>query len=468
MAQKFANAARGLLSAGINNSTTTIEITEGGSLFPVANGTDWFKAVLQDGTGIEIVTVTGHTSGSNTFTVTRGQEGTTARSFALGSVFGQRVTAGDMEAAVAGGGGDVTLNTAQTLDNKTLTSLNTGQLAGLRNKIINGKMEIAQRGTSFPAIASSNFSLDRFRWVNNTAGVFTVSQDSDVPSEKGFRNSLRVQVTTADTSISGSETTGIRYAIEGYDIGDLIGRVFTLSFWVKSNKVGVYCVTFRNSAQDRSYIAEFTVNTSNAWEQKLITINGGLIASGSWAGTSGMGLNIGWSLACGSTFHSAANAWQTGNFVATSNQVNFNDTIGNVFAITGVQLEVGSVATPFEHRPFGTELALCQRYYYRASGINYFFNASSYITNSYLDATVPFPVVMRSAPNALEQSGTAGHYTIICNVAVTACTTVPAFANASIYSARIYIYATAGHTAGNAAQVYISNASGYLGFASEL
>ena len=101
MPQKFANAARGLLSAGINNSTTTITITEGGSLFPVANGTDWFKAVLQDETGIEIVTVTGHTSGSNTFTVTRGQEGTTARSFALGSVFGQRVTAGDMESAIS-------------------------------------------------------------------------------------------------------------------------------------------------------------------------------------------------------------------------------------------------------------------------------------------------------------------------------------------------------------------------------
>jgi hypothetical protein len=114
MAQKFANAARGLLASGINDSTTTIEITEGGSLFPVANGTDWFKAVLQDETGIEIVTVTGHTAGSNTFTVTRGQEGTTARSFALGSVFGQRVTAGDMEDRA-------TLTDTQTLTNKTLT-----------------------------------------------------------------------------------------------------------------------------------------------------------------------------------------------------------------------------------------------------------------------------------------------------------------------------------------------------------
>jgi hypothetical protein len=117
MAQKFANAARGLLASGINNSTTTIEIASGGALFPVANGTDWFNAVLQDETGIEIVRVNTHTSGSNTFTVVRGQEGTTARSFALGSVFGQRVTAGDMEAAVAGG---VTLDGTETLTNKTL------------------------------------------------------------------------------------------------------------------------------------------------------------------------------------------------------------------------------------------------------------------------------------------------------------------------------------------------------------
>ena len=103
MAQKFANVARGLLASGINAAQTTIEITEGGALFPVADGTDWFKAVLQDADGIEIVEVTGHTPASNTFTVIRGREGTTARTFAIGSVFGQRVTAGDMEAAVKGG-----------------------------------------------------------------------------------------------------------------------------------------------------------------------------------------------------------------------------------------------------------------------------------------------------------------------------------------------------------------------------
>ena len=97
MAQKFANAARGFLSAGIIDTDTTISISSGGSLFPVANGTDWFRAVLQDETGIEVVQVTGHTSGADTFTVVRAQEGTTARSFALGSVFGLRVTAADSD-----------------------------------------------------------------------------------------------------------------------------------------------------------------------------------------------------------------------------------------------------------------------------------------------------------------------------------------------------------------------------------
>jgi hypothetical protein len=248
-------------------------------------------------------------------------------------------------------------------------SYNGGQLAGMRNKIINGKMEIAQRGTSFAAIASSAYSLDRWTPGYVTSAVTTISQQSDVPSSNEFQSSLRIAVTTADTSIAAGDGYGIEQKIEGYNVRDLIGRTFTLSFWVRSSKTGIHCVSLRNSGNDRSYVAEYTINAANTWEQKSITVNGGLITAGTWNWTDGVGINLRFELACGSNFYTTANAWQTGLFLGTSNQVNCLDSTSNIFAITGVQLEVGGVATPFEHRPFGAELALAQRYYEKSYSI---------------------------------------------------------------------------------------------------
>jgi hypothetical protein len=276
-----------------------------------------------------------------------------------------------------------------------VAGLNTGQLAGMRNKIINGKMEIAQRGTSFAAIASSAYSLDRWTPGYATSAVTTISQQSDVPSNNEFQSSLRIAVTTADTSIAAGDGYGIEQKIEGYNVRDLIGRTFTLSFWVRSSKTGIHCVSLRNSGNDRSYVAEYTINAANTWEQKSITVNGGLITAGTWNWTNGVGINLRFELACGSTFHTTANAWQTGLFLGTANQVNCLDSNTNIFAITGVQLEVGSVATPFEHRPFGAELALCQRY-----AIAYSLAEVGQATNNNITSggTVWFKQSMRGAP----------------------------------------------------------------------
>lgn len=243
-----------------------------------------------------------------------------------------------------------------------IPGINGGQLAGMRNKIINGKMDVAQRGAAFVS-GTNTYTLDRWLVDYFADGGATTVQSTDIPSSNEFQNSLRLTVNTADTSIAAAQYARFEQKIEGYNARDLIGKTFTLSFWVRSSKTGIHCVALRNSGPDRSYIAEYTINAANTWEWKNITVAGGLPTAGTWNWTNGAGLQTSFAIACGSTFQTTAGAWQTGNFLTTANQVNCLDTVGNIFAITGVQLEVGSVATPFEHRPYGAELALCQRYY---------------------------------------------------------------------------------------------------------
>lgn len=250
---------------------------------------------------------------------------------------------------------------------QNISSINGGQLAGVRNRIINGKMEIAQRGTSFNISVAGTYTLDRFVLFIGGGGLCNVAQSTSVPSLE-FRSSLLVSVTTADVVLGVSDNCTISQRIEGYNVRDLIGRPFTLSFWVRSAKVGTHCVAFRGAQAQRSFITEYTIAVANTWEFKKITITSGLITDGSWEWTNGAGLLVDWTMASGSGFNTTPNAWQTGNFLATANQVNVFDTVGNTFAIAGVQLEVGPVATPFEHRPYGMELALCQRYFYRTAG----------------------------------------------------------------------------------------------------
>lgn len=286
-------------------------------------------------------------------------------------------------AAASGANSDITSLSA-------VTSYNGGQLAGLRNKIINGKMDIAQRGTSFAS--ASGYTLDR--WYFASTSIVTVTQNSSVPSANEFVSSLRAEVTTPDGSIGAADFSRIVQSIEGYNARDLIGRTLTLSFWVRSAKTGTHCVAFRNSSSDRSYIAEYTISAIDTWEKKTITLSGGLITAGTWNWTTGVGLEISFALTCGTTFHTTAGAWQSGNYLATASQVNVFDTIGNAFGLTGVQLEVGSVATEFEHRSIGLELALCQRYFQNLSG-----DSAGYTTTTMsINYRVPYPVPMRTTP----------------------------------------------------------------------
>jgi len=307
-----------------------------------------------------------------------------------------------------------------------LASMNGGQLAGLRNRIINGGMDIAQRGTSFAAIASGAYSLDRWLFSNTSAAVGTVSQQPDVPSDNEFQSSLRFAVTTADASIAAGDVALINQYIEGYNVRDLIGRPLTLSFRVRSSKTGVHCVSFGNSNTDRTFVSEYTVNAVNTWETKTITVSAGLITAGTWNWTNGLGLQVRFALAAGPTFQTTAGAWQTGNFLATANQVNCLDTVGNIFAITGVQLELGSVATPFEHRPYGMELALCQRYYLKSYNIDVApgsallsgVKSGVAVDTERIFLSMCFPVSMRSTPSITlyGENGASGVWTAIGGV----------------------------------------------------
>lgn len=285
-----------------------------------------------------------------------------------------------------------------SLKKLTFAALKKG-LARHRNKIINGKMEIAQRGASFSAIATGDYSLDRWGFGNSSTSVATASQQSDAPSSNEFQSSLRIAITTADTSIAAGDFMHVWQRVEGFNARDLIGRAFTLSFWVRSSKTGIHCVSLRNSGLDMAYVAEYTIAVANTWEYKTITVSSGLPTTGTWNWTNGIGLDVGWTLATGATYQTTANTWQTGNFLSTANQVNCLDTIGNIFAITGVQLEVGSVATPFEHRSYGVELALCKQYTHVANYYELWLAGGVANAGTTVGQIVSFPVPMRATPS---------------------------------------------------------------------
>ena len=243
----------------------------------------------------------------------------------------------------------------------------TDKIGENKNLIINGAMQLSQRGTSFADSANGSYTLDRFN-IQNSSGTpaFTVTQDSDAPH--GFNNSLKVACTTADTSPAAGSFSRIRHTIEAQNLSSLAkgtasAKAQTLSFYVKTNKTGVYTVFIYDDDNNRMFSASYTVSDTN-WNRYTIDVPAD--TSGAINDDNGAGYVIHWGLSLGSnrTSGSLASTWAT---YATANEhvgnVNFADNTSNVWAITGVQLEVGTVATDFEHRSFAEELALCQRYY---------------------------------------------------------------------------------------------------------
>ena len=281
---------------------------------------------------------------------------------------------------------------------------------GFKNRIINGAMVIDQRNAGAAVAVTGNtgqMSVDRFLTTvfGSGTGRFTAQQSSTVPS--GFINSLSATVTTADASPTSAYAYSLAQIIEGLNVTDLGwgaagAATVTLSFWVRSSVTGTFPVVLMNGALDRAYGATYTISSANTFEYKTITIAGD--TSGTWLKTNSAGINIQFGLGGGSA-RTVAAGWQANAGATTQTNVTgctqLIATNGATFYITGVQLEKGSTATSFDYRPYGTELALCQRYCIRYGGntpYETFGSGLSYITTGAW-VSINLPVEMRSTPS---------------------------------------------------------------------
>jgi hypothetical protein len=243
------------------------------------------------------------------------------------------------------------------------TTQNTTDRYGFVNRIINGDMRIAQRGTG-AFTASGDFPVDRFQAGNTTDGAFSAQQDSSAPD--GFVNSLKITTTTADGTLTTTQSLTLQHKIEGTNVADLSwgsasAKTVTLSFWVRSSLTGTFGGALVNGALNRSYPFSYSISVADTWEYKTVTVAGD--TTGTWLTTVETGIRVYFGLGAGPDRSGTAGAWTGSSVFAPTGAVSVIGTLNATWYITGVQLEVGSVATPFERRPFGTELQLCQRYY---------------------------------------------------------------------------------------------------------
>jgi len=283
--------------------------------------------------------------------------------------------------------------------------LNIGQIGGTRNLIINGAMQVAQRGTNSSGVSGTAYvACDRFYTLLNALGTYTVSQASDGPS--GFASSLKYECTTADASPAAADYFVFQYRMEGQDLqqiakGTSDAKPITLSFWVKSNVTGTYSMYLRDIDNNRGVGANYAISSSGVWEYKTVTIPAD--TTGVLDNDNDLSFSLEWWLGSGTDYSSGTmpTTWETENEVDRNagSTVNVGDTIGNYFQITGVQLEAGDTATPFEHRSYGQELALCQRYFEvgRLYGLSYHASVAANAADAF-DATYCFKQTKRATP----------------------------------------------------------------------
>jgi hypothetical protein len=321
-------------------------------------------------------------------------------------------------------------------EDATISDIVGDRLSGFRNRIINGNMAIDQRNAGVSVTpADGAYTLDRWSAGLTQASKFSVQQNAGAISGPiGFPNYLGATSLSAYTVLAG-DTFRIIQPIEGVNFADFgwgsaSASPVTLSFWVRSNLIGTFGGSLRNSASTRSYPFTYTITAASTWEQKTVVIAGD--TSGTWIGaTNGIGVNLSFSLGAGSTFSGTAGAWAGANYLSATGAVSLVGTNAATLYVTGVQLEKGLVSTPFEVRSYGTELALCQRYFEKSFSID---TApangasstalltevnSSRIYSSGLSAndgsTIPFKVQKRATPTITLYGNSSGQWLLTTN-----------------------------------------------------
>lgn len=349
-----------------------------------------------------------------------------------------------------------------------------GGLTGFRNRIINGDMRIDQRNNGVAVTPTGSvFLLDRWSVALAAASKLTFQQVVDAPA--GTKNSLKVTV-AAQYAPSVSNQFAVLTKIEGVDVTDMqlglaTAATITTSLWVKGSVAGTYSCFLTNAASNRSYIGTIAVTTSWVRQSVVLTCD----TAGAWATDNTTGLTFGIDLGSGSGLNGTAGAWAGSFLTRTSGSVTFvNQVAGSTLNITGVQLELGSTATPFEFRPYSVELALCQRYYFRYSASDTSASEGTLGVGFAQSPTagralINFPVKMRTTPTSLEQSGTATDYRVILgSLGSTVCSAVPIFSNASAFSGDVSWTVASVATTNQPAFFNFNASGGYLGWSAEL
>ena len=344
-----------------------------------------------------------------------------------------------------------------------------------RNILINGDMSIAQRGTSFSSVSAGNgtYPVDRFRNNMGTAGTWTISQDTDVPSGQGFATSVKYDCTTANASLSAGSFLIFEQQVEGQNLqylkkGTANAESLTLSFWVKSNKTGTYIAELYDNDNTRQISQAYTISSASTWEKKTITYAGD--TTGAFGNDNGASLRLFLWLAAGSNYTSGTlnTSWNT---TAVSNrvvgQVNLADDTANEWYITGVQLEAGTTASDFEFLPYDVNLARCQRYYQLiAQGASSPINTGFAYSSSQVSAYITLITSMRATPTLDMVSGT-DYYRFTANATNTNFN-VLSLDIGNTRAVTVFKGSLSGLTGGQAGFINAINASSYIALASEL
>ena len=280
-----------------------------------------------------------------------------------------------------------------------------------RNLIINGDMQIAQRGTSVSGITTSGYNtVDRWTSRINNTGTWTETQDTSVPSGQGFSNSFKLQCTTANASLSATSSMTLQYRFEGQHLqhlkkGTSNAESVTLSFWVKSNKTGTYVANLYDLDNTRTISKSYTIDTADTWEKKTLTYEGD--TTGTLDNNNARSMDINMWLAAGSDYTSGTlgTSWHNPTLADRAvGQVNLADSTSNYINITGIQLEVGEGASDFEFLPYDVQLARCQRYFFQPPSAYTDVTGFNYASGAY--SAVFFPTTMRATPSITNLGGT--------------------------------------------------------------